>query len=93
MDLHTFDRVLACYAQVMLPDQINGARVLESAETRDPSTPWIVLCEDSSESPPYFIVALVTRAGSKAEEAYHASHATALEDFRARCAIYAPTTK
>jgi hypothetical protein len=76
-----------------LPDQINGASVLQFAETRDPSTPWIVLCEDPSESPRYFIVALVTRAGSKAEEAYHAWYATALEDFRARCAIYAPTRK
>ncbi|HXK26162.1 MAG TPA: hypothetical protein VMS55_26100 [Myxococcota bacterium] len=76
----------------MLPDEINGARVLRSAESRDSEAPWVVICETESASLRYFIVSLVTRAGHRIDETYHVRYATALEDFRARCAKPPPTT-
>jgi hypothetical protein len=73
-----------------VPDAVDGARVLESSESRDREAPVVVLCENSSTSPPFYVVSLLTRAGSSVEAIYHASYETAIEDFLARRAI-APT--
>jgi hypothetical protein len=75
----------------VVPADIDGARVLESAESRDREAPWVVLCENSLMSPRCYVVSLLTRAGSSVEAVYHASYESALEDFLARRAI-APTT-
>ena len=69
-----------------LPEALNGARILESAESRDGEAPLVVLCENSSMSPPFYVVSLLTRAGSSIEAVYHASYSTALEDFLGRSA-------
>ena len=67
--------------KLTLPHELHGARVLESAESRDPAAPWVVLCETS---PRCYVVTLLTNAGSSIDSIYHASYATALDDFLGR---------